>query len=83
MFVGCVVEENAAIQQYINSDDILHFEDHVVFSFMQLMLFPILFMQSNEISTLYVFHLILIQNNSLFWTCHNWIITYFHCYLCG
>ena len=33
MFVGCVVEENAAIQQYINSDDILRFEDHVVFSF--------------------------------------------------
>ena len=34
MFVGCVVEQNAVIQQYMNSevDDILHFEDHVEFS---------------------------------------------------
>jgi len=47
VFVGREVEQNADenVQQYVNNDDILYFEDHAVFSLNAAqMLFPALVM---------------------------------------
>ena len=82
MFVRCQVKQkfNAEeVQQYMNNrvDDILYIEDYAVFSLNAAHAFAII---SQMRFVLCFVHLIIIQNYSLFQTCRNYVITYFHCY---